>query len=228
MTRTLYYANGSIPNWRVLLALRWKELEFVGERLRLMGAVRETRLPDFLMINPRGMTPVLIDEGCTITESFAILQYLERVYPQRPLLPADPAGAGRALARAYEAETFACAYDPLELLFDDSAELGGAERARIAGALAAVAFELELWEARAAEASFIAGEAFSLADVAFYPTLAYMLRRGLSLAEHPRLDAYRRRVEVLPAAVASHPVGWAVGEAGKADLFARARARTGG
>jgi glutathione S-transferase len=224
VTRTLYYANGSIPSWRVLLALRWKQLAFVGARLRLMGAVRETRLPEFLMINPRGMTPVLIDEGCTITESFAILQYIERVYPRRPLLPEDPAGVGRALARAYEAETFACAYEPIELMFNKSAEFGAGERARIAGALAAVGFELELWERRAGEAGFIAGEEFSLADVAFYPTLAYMLRRGLSLAEHPRLAAYRRRVEVLPAAVASHPVGWAVGEVGKADLFARARA----
>jgi glutathione S-transferase len=228
--RTLYYANGSIPNWRVLLALHSKGLVFTGERLKLMGAVRETRSPEFLAINPRGQTPVLVDGDITITESYAILQYLEARYPDPSLLPAnDACGLARMLSRTYEAETFACAYEPIEMLFAVRLnELSVGQRDSIVAAVAAVDFDLGLWEARAAEASFIAGELFTLADCAFYPTLAYMLRRGLSLAKHPHLDAYHERVQALPAAVAAHPEGWVPDRTGKPDLFALARGLAAG
>lgn len=228
--RTLYFANGSIPNWRVLLALHAKGLEFTGRRLRLMGGERETRSPEFLAINPRGQTPVLVDHGVTVNESYAILQYLETRYPEPPLLPVDhPRALARVLARAYEAETFACAYDPIETLFVvPPADLSTAQRDSIAAALAAVEFEMALWEARAAEANFIAGDTFTLADCAFYPTLAYMQRRGLPLTAYPQLDGYRRRVQALPTAVAAHPIGWLSDQTGKPDLFALARLATAG
>lgn len=222
--RTLYYANGSIPSWRVLLALHEKRIAFTPRRLRLMGAVRETRSPEFLAINPRGQTPVLVDgDSTTIHESFAILHYLEVRHGDAPLLPTDPRGLARALSRAHEAETFACAYAPLEQLFIGAPSTAPL-RELLAAALTAVDAELTLWEARAAEAQFIAGEAFTLADCCFYPTLAYMLRRGLSLAAHPRLEAYRQRVQARPAAVASHPEGWQHDRVSKPNLFAAARA----
>lgn len=226
-TRTVYYVNGSIPNWRVLFALHEKQLPFEPRRLRLMGGVRETRSPEFLRLNPRGQTPVLVEaDGTVVGESAAILHYLEVRYPERPLLPTgDAAALARALGRAHEAETFACAYEPLEVLFEaKAAELDASQRAALAGALAAVEEELALWEARAAEAEFIAGPTLTLADVAFYPTLAYMQRRGLRLAGRPRLAAYVQRVQARPAAVASRPEGWLPDRTGKPDLFALARA----
>lgn len=224
--RTLYLVNGSIPSWRVMLALHEKGLPFEPRRLRVMRAERETRTPEFLALNPRGKTPVLVEpDGTTINESLAILTYLELRYPDPPLLPhGDPGGLARALAYAQEAETFACAYDPIELLFTTApAALEGAQRAAIAAALDAVAFDLSLWEARAARSAFIAGDAISLADCAFYPVLSYLLRRGLSLAGHPRLAEYERRVRARSSAQASYPEGWAHDVVGKRDLFALAR-----
>ena len=50
--RILYYVNGSIPNWRVALALHEKGLPFTGRRLRVTGEQRETRSPAFLALNP--------------------------------------------------------------------------------------------------------------------------------------------------------------------------------
>lgn len=224
--RTLYYANGSIPNWRVLLALHEKQIAFVPRRLRLMGGRRETRSPEFLGINPRGKTPVLVEaDGTVINESFAVLHWLELRYPEFPLLPGDAAGLARALSRAHEAESFACAYEPLEVLFEvKPGAVTGPQREALAGALAAIEGELALWEGRAAEAGFIAGPMLTLADCAFYPTLAYMQRRGLRLAGRPHLLAYVQRMQARPAAVASHPEGWELDRTGKPDLFALARA----
>ena len=176
--RTLYCVNGSIPNWRVMLALHEKGISFIPRRLRVMCEPRETRSPEFLALNPRGQTPVL------------------------------------------EAETFACAYEPLEMLFmTKPSSLGDAERQTLAGALSAVAFDLSLWESRAACAPFIAGESLTLADCAFYPVLAYLLRRGLSLTAHPHLAAYERRVRARPSAEAAYPAGWFPCSVGRKDLF---------
>ena len=213
----------------MLLALHEKALAFEPRRLRVMKEPRDTRSPEFLAINPRGQTPVLVEpDGTVLVESLAILPYLELRYPDPPLLPnaRDDAGAlARTLVFAQEAEVTAGVYDPLETLFlHRPADLSADQRAAITGALAGVDRELALWEARAARARFIAAESFSLADCAFYPVLAYMLRRGLSLAAHPALAAYERRVRDRPAAVASYPEGWSHDQIAKQDLFALARA----
>jgi glutathione S-transferase len=223
--RVLYLVNGSISSWRVMLALHEKSLPFTATRLRVMRTPRETRSAEFLALNPRGQAPVLVEpDGVVMNESLAILSYLELRYPQPALLPpGDPAGVARALAFAQESEAFACAYEPLEQLFltrPDAAPDG--LRRSLASALDAIGFELALWSERAARSTFLAGDAFSLADCAFYPVIAYLRRRGLSLADHPHLDSYERRVRGRPAA-ASFPEGWAHDRVGRPDLFDRAR-----
>jgi hypothetical protein len=62
-----------------------------------------------------------------------------------------------------------------------------------------------------------------MADVAFYPTLAYMIRRGLLLANAPNLEAYWRRIETMSAAVSARPEGWLTDVQRKPDLFTRAQ-----
>ncbi|MCB9764560.1 MAG: glutathione S-transferase family protein [Alphaproteobacteria bacterium] len=215
--RTLFWVNGSIPSWQVMLALHEQGLPFESRRLKVMSTPKETRAPAFLAINPRGQAPVLVEDGVVVVESMAILHFLERRHPG--LLPSEPAALARALGRAYEVERLRSAYRPLEMLFQPEA----LTPKRLAAARAAperVREELGLWEARAAEAPFIAGEAFSFADVVFYPALAYQVRRGLKLEGFPRLVDYAARVGARPAAVAARPVGW--GRKAGRDLFAEA------
>jgi glutathione S-transferase len=229
--RALYLVNGSISSWRVLLALHEKGLPFEARRLRVMRTPRETRLPDFLALNPRGQAPVLVEpDGVVMNESLAILTYLELRYPEPSLLPqGDPAGLARTLAYAQESEAFGLAYEPLEMLFATRPKGATDEQSRaLARALDAITFELRLWSGRAARSAFIAGDAFSLADCAFYPVLAYLLRRGLSLADYPDLDAYERRVRGRPCAEPSFPEGWAHDTVGRPDLFALARQAVNG
>lgn len=221
--RTLYLVNGSIPSWRVMLALHEKGLPFVARRLRVMREPRETRSPEFLAINPRGKTPTLVEpDGTVVVESLAVLTYLELTYPEPTLLPAG--ARARALSFAHEAEVTACVYDPLETLFlTEPAATTDAQREAIRGALAGLDDELALWESRLAEKAFVAGEVFTLADCALYPVIAYMLRRGLSLQRFPRLDAYQRRVRARASAEASFPEGWAHDAPARRNLFALAK-----
>ena len=70
------------------MCLAEKSLEFVS--VRLDGLRFEQYSPRFLAINPAGQVPVLVHDGRVITESTVINEYLDEVFPQPPLRPADP------------------------------------------------------------------------------------------------------------------------------------------
>ncbi|KAG6817151.1 hypothetical protein H0H87_012112 [Tephrocybe sp. NHM501043] len=203
----LFYVNGSIPSWRAMMALHEKDIEFRRTRLLVMSNPKETRLPEFLALNHRGKTPVLIDalppdpnnpsnaepannNTVTINESLAILHYIEAYHnPERPLLPplSSRAAHARSLTRIQESENLRLIYDELEDAHFAAEHAGRkldvSERARL---IAAVDRELDYWEVYAGRTVFIAGDDFGLADCAFFPILAYMVHRGFE---------WRRRVD---------------------------------
>jgi glutathione S-transferase len=219
--RTIYIVNGSIPSWRVLMALYEKGLSFASKRLRVMRSEPETRTPEFLALNPRGQTPLLIEpDGTKINESLAILHYLELRYPEPSLLPPSEncQEYANAIAWIQEAETFACVYEPIEYLFiKKSSDLNDDEKVAIKKALVAVDFELNLWENRASKHTFIASESFTLADCSFYPTIGYMTHRGLSLDGFPNLSKYKLRIAERASARFARPEGWE--RSAKTNLF---------
>ncbi|KAJ6577407.1 hypothetical protein B0H19DRAFT_931912 [Mycena capillaripes] len=188
----LYYVNGSIPSWRVLMALYEKEISFTAIRLKVMCDPKETRSPAFLELNHRGKTPVFIDplsatddpetEKVTINESIAILQYIETYHrPERPLLPpiAQRSARALALARIQETENLHNIYDALEDAHFKREKCGepldSEERAEL---ITNVHEELDYWEVYASRTAYIAGDEFGLADCAFFPLLGYMVHRG--------------------------------------------------
>ena len=74
----LYYLSGSPYAWKVLLALEHKKLQY--KRIDLSFENGDFKSESYLALNPRGKVPVLVDEGVTLYESPAILEYLEDKY----------------------------------------------------------------------------------------------------------------------------------------------------
>jgi glutathione S-transferase/nicotinamidase-related amidase len=184
--RTLYWVSGSIPSWRVMLCLSHKGLPYTRKRLHVMSTPKETREREFAAINPRCKTPVLIDEdGTTVMESMAILQYLETYYGSETgtgMLP-DPKDKERyrtTLQRFHESENLHNVFEDIELLFWPKWDQSPA-RERILEAYEKTLEELKFWESYLAVSVFVAGDEFSLADCAFYPNLGYLIHRGLDL-----------------------------------------------
>jgi glutathione S-transferase/alkylated DNA repair dioxygenase AlkB len=224
--RTLYWVNGSVPSWRVLLALHEKRLPFRAVRLHVRGPRPDTRAPAFLAVSPSGEAPALVEaDGAAVVGSLAILAHLEAAHPRpRPLLP-PPGAAGAAgaavMGLAQESDRLLDAYEGMEGVFElraaGPAAAGAgpdpARRARLAraarAAREATRAELGRWEARAGRAEYIASGEMSLADCAFYPVLAYLVHRGLELDGLPRLAAYWARVRARDSAARSHPLRWA-------------------
>jgi maleylacetoacetate isomerase len=108
---TLYTYFRSSAAYRVRIALNLKALscEMISIHLQKQGGLN--RKPEFQAINPQMRVPALkLDSGDVLIQSLAIIEYLEELHPQPPLLPRDP--VARAKVRAL-AQVVACDIHPL-------------------------------------------------------------------------------------------------------------------
>jgi maleylacetoacetate isomerase len=111
MTATLYSYWRSSAAYRVRLGLAYKGVQAQIEPVDLPGGAH--RLPAFQALNPDGLVPLLEIDGLRLTQSMAILEYLEETHPQPSLLPSDPVGRARVRALA---QWIACEIHPLNNL----------------------------------------------------------------------------------------------------------------
>ena len=93
----LYSFWRSLAAFRVRIALKIKGLDYdVISKDLLVG---EQFDPEYISLNPQGMVPSLVlDDTDTLTQSMAVLEYLEEVYPEPPLMPRDPLARARVRA----------------------------------------------------------------------------------------------------------------------------------
>jgi len=211
MSLTFYYGSGSPFAWRVWLALEHKQ---IPHEFKLLSFDRnEHRSPEFLAINPRGKVPAIVDGALSLWESGVILEYLEDAYPERPLLPRDP--AGRALARRIVAEADNYLYPTQRTLIMGTLFKPPAERdpAAIAAAQETVLAEIQRL------AGYLRGDWFagplSIADFTVYPYLRLVQRIEERIPEFaltrrfpPEIAAFMRRVAELPYHDKTMPPHW--------------------
>jgi len=107
----LYTYFRSSAAFRVRIALNLKGLAYAAHTVHLRKG--EQRAAAYLAVNPQGLLPTLVVDGQRLTQSLAILEYLEERYPRPALLPAD--APGRAQVRAV-ADLVACEIHPLNNL----------------------------------------------------------------------------------------------------------------
>lgn len=114
----------STASWRVRIALGLKGLDALQVSHHLRKG--EQRAPDYVAINPQGLVPALVlDDGTILTQSLAIIHYLDRIAPEPPILPAD--AVLRAHVEAF-ALAIACDIHPVQNLkiLDRVKQLAGA------------------------------------------------------------------------------------------------------
>jgi glutathione S-transferase len=84
----LYHAEPVANSMKVLICLKEKQIDFVSHYVNLL--LFEQHEPEFVEMNPNGQVPVLVHDGKIITESTVINEYLDDVFPEVVLRPADP------------------------------------------------------------------------------------------------------------------------------------------
>src|ERR1700674_500002 len=176
----------SSASYRVRIALNLKGLTAAHLPHHLRKG--EQRDPAYLAINPQGLVPTLQDADAIITQSLAIIEWLDETHPEPPLLPKDP--LRRAKVRAF-AQVLACDTHPVQ-------NLKILARLRQLGQPEAQVTEWAAWanrEGLGACEVLIAGEpgpfwfgqAPRMAGACLVPQLANARRFGVDLAAFPRL-----------------------------------------
>lgn len=197
----------SSASWRVRIALALKGIahEAVPRNFRK----DEQRSPDFLALNPQGLVPAVEVEGAVLTQSMAIIEYLDETHPNPPLLPADP--IGRAQVRAM-AQAIACDLHPLNnlrVMNHLRGSLGQGDDGVAAWYRHWCMVGLEPVEALArrhsADGRHSFGDTVTLADVLLVPQLANARRFDLDLTPYPTLTGIEAHLFTLPAFAETRP-----------------------
>ena len=195
---TLYTYFRSSAAYRVRIAANLKGIRYRPQFVHLLKG--EQHLLAYRMLNPQGLVPVLVDETA-LTQSLAIIEYLEEAYPEPPLLP--KALKDRAYVRALAA-IIACDIHPLnnlrvicylkEILNQD-------EKARLAWIQHWIQEGLEAFEEHLdrIQGRFCFGDRPTLADVCLVPQIYNARRFGCDLDNFPRIQAIDQRCLALPA-----------------------------
>jgi maleylacetoacetate isomerase len=202
-----YFRSSATYRVRIALNLKGVPWQSVVVDLRAPTSAQHTR--EFRVLNPHGLIPVLVDGERTLTQSLAILEYLDETHPQPPLLPRDP--AARAAVRAL-ALAVACDIHPLNnlrVLNYLRTPLGHDESAVNAWYAHWIAQGFAALERDAARLSgdgrHMYGTAVTLADVCMVPQMFNARRFNCDVTPYPTLRAICAHLESLPAFAQAAP-----------------------
>ncbi len=201
----LYGFWRSSASWRLRIALNLKGVTV--ENCAIALGAGEQFTPEFLTLNPQGLVPALVlDDGTVITQTLAIIEWLEERYPYPPLLPADAIIRAKVRAVAY---VIACDTHPLQnlrvlkavkaLSSTDAEDNAWARRINAEGLAACEAM------LTSTPGPFAFGAAPTLADICIVPQMGNALRFGVDLNAFPRLLALEAACNALPAFAAALP-----------------------
>ena len=207
--RVLHNYFRSSSAYRVRIALNLKGLGYDYASVHLNRNGGEQFGAPFVALNPQQLVPVLSEQGINISQSLAIIEYLDEQYPQQPLLP------GSAADRAYVRQlslAMACDIHPLNKLRvlkyisgpmaqPDEVKQAWIEHWTVAGL---DALEQEL--ARAPQRGrFCFGDTPTMADCCLVPQLFNAQRFNIDLTPYPMLLAIDEQCQLLEAFVLAHP-----------------------
>lgn len=202
----LYTYFRSSAAFRVRIALNHKGLAYEPRYISLPAA--QQRSPEYLQLNPQGLVPTLIDGKLRLTQSMAIIEYLDETQPGPKLLPTDPVGRARVRALA---QIVACEIHPVNnLRILNYLKSGvGLDQVRVDGwyrhwcEQGLASFEAAVNDGGAG--LYCHGDAVSLADLCLVPQIFNAKRFEVDLRPYPVTMAIFDRLMKLPAFDAAQP-----------------------
>jgi len=209
MERVLHTYFRSSSAYRVRIALNLKGLEAKHVPIHLTRAGGEQFTTEYLKLNPLALVPVLTEGDLRLSQSLAILEYLDERYPLPPLLPASIEDRARARQLA---STIACDVHPLNnlrVLKYLTGKLGLSDGAKVEWIAHWIKLGFEALEAElrtsASRGTYCVGDSPTIADCCLIPQIFNARRFDIDLSAYPTLLAIHRACEALPAFHAAHP-----------------------
>jgi maleylacetoacetate isomerase len=201
----LYEAPRSSAAYRVRIALNLKGIDYESRPINLLEG--EQKSDEYRELNPQGLVPMLEIDGHRLTQSLAILVYLDQMFPDPPLVPRDPADGAHVRAMAL---SIACDIHPLNnlrVLKYLKRELAHSQEEIDRWYAHWISEGLSALEAmaKAGAGRFLFGDQHTIADVCLVPQLFNARRYDLPLEDYPTLLRAEESANSLEAFAAAHP-----------------------
>ena len=202
-----YFRSSTSYRVRIALGMKGLDYTYVAHHLRHGG----NRAPAYLAVNPQGLVPTLVwSDGTMIAQSLAIIEFLDEIQPEPPLLPADP--HGRARVRMLS-QMIACDIHPVNNL-----RVLNALRSRYGADDAEIASWFRHWVNETFEplekilsesphtGTFCHGETPGMADICLVAQVANNARFNVDMTPYPTIARIRDACMALPAFEEAAPV----------------------
>ncbi|MEM8617963.1 MAG: glutathione S-transferase family protein [Pseudomonadota bacterium] len=219
MSLKIWTVSGAPSPWRVTLGMAFKGLDY--DVTLLSAAQREHKSEAYLTLNPRGTLPTVKDGDTTLTQSVAILAWLDREYPATPLFGETPQEAGLIWQRTMEIFDYLpdATSSVLSPIFSEGADKATDD---LKNASERLRSELSNLAGILADNPFLSGTRPRAADAVAFPHVRLIQRametkplimQALDLSDLAALSTdlagWVQRIEALPNVAATFPPHWA-------------------
>jgi len=191
--------------YRVRIVLNLKHFAYERNDISLLEGLH--RAPENLARNPQGFVPTLEVDGEAITQSLAIIDYLDAIQPEPPMVPRDPLARARVLAQALVIAADIHPVNNLRILKRLESQFGADQAAKDDWYRHWITEGFTALEALAASGRgpFLGGAAPNLADVCLVPQMYNARRFAIPLDAFPKLVAADAAAADVPEIAAAHP-----------------------
>jgi maleylacetoacetate isomerase len=204
----LYTYYRSTAAFRVRIVLNLKGIPYESVSMHLRHGAHKT--PDYLSLNPQGLIPALDDEGVVVSQSLAIVEYLEEKYPTPSLLPGTAADRAHVRSMALAVAADMHPLNNLRVLNFLRKPLGQDTktvdetwyRHWVAEGFRGLEQQAIRWSG---DGKYMFGTSVTLADVFIVPQMYNALRFHCDLTSYPTLRGICRHLESLPAFIKAAP-----------------------
>jgi maleylacetoacetate isomerase len=199
----LYDYWRSSAAYRVRIALNLKHVPYERHDIALLEGLH--RAPENLARNPQGFVPTLEVDGEAITQSLAIIDYLDALWPDPPMVPQGPLARARVLARALVIAADIHPVDNLRILKRLESQFGADQAAKDDWYRHWIVEGFTALEMLAGPGPFLGGDAPDLADVCLVPQMYNARRFAVPLDAFPKLVAANAACAGIAEIAAAHP-----------------------
>lgn len=203
MELTLHDYWRSSSAYRVRIALNLKGVDYRGVEVDLLG--NEQLGEAYVAVNPQKLVPALEVDGQVITQSLAIIDWLDSQFPVPRLIPTDPLERARVLAQAQVIVSDTQPVQNLRVLKQLRRQFGADDAAIDQWVQHWIGEGLATLEVQAPDEGYFGGIAPNLVDVVLVPQFVNARRYGLDLAAFPRLVRIEQAMLALDAVAQARP-----------------------
>ncbi|MGF1720752.1 maleylacetoacetate isomerase [Vibrio kyushuensis] len=205
--RTLYGYWRSSAAYRVRIALNLKKLDYQQLSVNLIKNGGEQHHANFSALNPSELVPVLIDGNLKLTQSLAIIEYLDEQYPQFPLIPSETEAKYRVKALAQDIAIDIHPVNNLRILQYLAGELAVTDDQKSQWYRHWISVGFHSLEKKLSQTSglYCEGNQLSLIDVCLAPQVYNANRFKLDMSPFPIISVIHKNLSAHPAFIDALP-----------------------